>query len=390
VAPAGDNDVMCMLVAQLRDALKKRGRGSHGKKGNLQDCLKEAICLNVSVTLGNDVARRHESMASLDVTAKWELLTWCDNLVPEPENSYTNLRPPTERNAALNPKYGFIETFNCIPFTGTTEKMQYCRPEGRSVHRSRGEKRKQRTDSWHSRPTMPVATRKLGGPSTDFLRRYGLDENSHSMDWITAFMPLTPENNKEDPAVVNVKGDRHTKFAVSNWTAYSNTKAMMVGAGDECQIFAGKHRPFTNQDIMTMLGVYILDGLAPSPKLVQKMQPQSKSPTHDNDRIADTIGPGYQQKHRSFRHFFATQDPLMVSPAKGKCPNFKADEFFRWLRHIWKEAWILAEGFSLDEQTCMMQGKSEYKTRCGKFERLGDGLQGDCIADVIHMGFLFS
>ena len=237
---------------------------------------------------------------------------------------------------------------------------------------------------------MPVITRKLGGPSIDFLRRYGLDKNNHLMDWFTAFMPLTPENNKEDPAVVNVKGDRHTKFAVSNWTAYSNTKAMMVGAGDECQIFAGKHRPFTNQDIMTMLGVYILDGLAPSPKLVQKMQPQSKSPTHDNDRIADTIGPGYQQKHRSFRHFFATQDPLMVSPAKGKCPNFKADEFFRWLRHIWKEAWILAEGFSLDEQTCMMQGKSEYKTCCGKFERLGDGLQGDCIADVIHMGFLFS
>ena len=131
VAPAEDNDVMCMLVAQLRDALKKRGRGSHGKKGDLQDCLKEAICLNVSVTLGNDVARRHESIAGLDVTAKWELLTWCDNPVPEPENADANLRPPTERNAALNPKYGFVEMFTCIPFTGTTKKMQYCCPEGR-------------------------------------------------------------------------------------------------------------------------------------------------------------------------------------------------------------------------------------------------------------------
>ncbi len=28
-----------------------------------------------------------------------------------------------------------------------------------------------------------------------------------------------------------------------------------------------------------------------------------------------------------------------------------------------------------------MQGNSEYKVRCGKFKRLGDGLQGDCIAD---------
>jgi hypothetical protein len=36
---------------------------------------------------------------------------------------------------------------------------------------------------------------------------------------------------------------------------------------------------------------------------------------------------------------------------------------------------------SLDEQTCKMQRKSQYKSRCGKFKRLGDGLQGGCIAD---------
>ena len=35
----------------------------------------------------------------------------------------------------------------------------------------------------------------------------------------------------------------------------------------------------------------------------------------------------------------------------------------------------------MDEQTTKLQVKSEYKTRCGKFKRLGDGIQGDCIAD---------
>ena len=34
----------------------------------------------------------------------------------------------------------------------------------------------------------------------------------------------------------------------------------------------------------------------------------------------------------------------------------------------------------MDKQTTKMQGKCEYKS-CGKFKRLGDGLQGDCIAD---------
>jgi len=71
----------------------------------------------------------------------------------------------------------------------------------------------------------------------------------------------------------------------------------------------------------------------------------------------------------------------MIPPAKEKCPNVKVDELFRWCRHVWKEAWVLSKNFSVDEQTCKMQGKSEYKTRCGKFKRIGDGIQTDCIAD---------
>ena len=130
-----------------------------------------------------------------------------------------------------------------------------------------------------------------------------------------------------------------------------------------------------------MLGVYIIDGITPSPQLTWKMQDQERQPTHGNDRIAAVIGPCWQQKHRSFRHFFATQDPMMTPPPKKQCPNFKVDELFRWLRFIWKEAWVLAKEFSIDEQSCKMQGKSEYKVRCGKFKRLGDGLQCDCLAD---------
>ncbi len=97
---------------------------------------------------------------------------------------------------------------------------------------------------------MPVEPRVLGGPNSDFLKRYGLNNESHLMDWFMAFMLLTPDANKEDPAVANVNGDGRTKFAVSNWTAYSNTKVMLNGAGEEGHIFAGKHCPFTNRDIV--------------------------------------------------------------------------------------------------------------------------------------------
>ena len=63
---------------------------------------------------------------------------------------------------------------------------------------------------------MTVEPRVLGGPNSDFLKRYGLNNKSHPMDWFTAFMLLTPDANKEDPAVVNLKDDHQTKFAVSN------------------------------------------------------------------------------------------------------------------------------------------------------------------------------
>ena len=59
----------------------------------------------------------------------------------------------------------------------------------------------------------------------------------HPMDRLTAFMLLTPDDNKEDPAVANVKGDGLIKFAISNWMAYSNTKAILNGAGKEGHIF---------------------------------------------------------------------------------------------------------------------------------------------------------
>ena len=45
----------------------------------------------------------------------------------------------------------------------------------------------------------------------------------------------------------------------------------------------------------------------------------------------------------------------MNPPAKDKCPNFKVDVFFHWLHHIWEEAWVLGEDFSIDKQTTKCQ-----------------------------------
>jgi hypothetical protein len=109
--------------------------------------------------------------------------------------------------------------------------MRYDRPLRDSARRNKKKERKRKhLPTRNLRGVIAeIKPRVLGGPNIDFLEQYGLEESSHPMDWFTAFMPLTPNANKEDPAIANVKGDCKTKFVVSNWTANSNTKAMMLG-----------------------------------------------------------------------------------------------------------------------------------------------------------------
>ncbi len=100
------------LVKDLKEELKKRGRAITGKKSELQDCLKEAVQLNVPVA-GPSEEPHHESMAGLDMTARWVPLTREDEPIVVPcVKADPSHRPPTEMNQDMNPKYGFVETFN--------------------------------------------------------------------------------------------------------------------------------------------------------------------------------------------------------------------------------------------------------------------------------------
>ena len=192
---------------------------------------------------------------------------------------------------------GYREQFQRVPFLGTTEKI----PRKNSRSRKRL-KRKDNSPTKQDRETHDPRVK--GGASKHHLKKYGLDENSHPMDWLNSLLPLTPADNMEDSAKADVKGNKTTKFAASNWAAYSNAKVLLVNAGEEGHIFAGKFKPFTPASINQMIGTYILDGLAPSPRLIWKMQLQKKQPTHGNDFVTGCIGPGYEQLYYSFRSFF--------------------------------------------------------------------------------------
>ena len=162
--------MMRLGMNELKAQLKKRGRSTGGGKVELQTRLKEAIELNVPIVSGSE-APRHESMNGLEVTARWDLLLMRNEYpVPKPENKDSSHRPPTERDATINPKYCFQETFVRVKFTGTTEMMLYIRPNGRAVNRKKRAQKRKRSPTRQCRLTMPVGPRVLGGPNTTFLR----------------------------------------------------------------------------------------------------------------------------------------------------------------------------------------------------------------------------
>jgi len=153
--------MMCLGVKELKAELQLRGRSTGGGKADLQARLTEAIENNAPIASGRE-APRHENMNGLDVTARWEVLTRNEHPVPEPENEDSTNRPPTERDATINPKYGCEETFVRVPFSGTTEKMLYVRPNSRSVNRKKTARKRKLSQSRHSRPTMPVRPNNVG------------------------------------------------------------------------------------------------------------------------------------------------------------------------------------------------------------------------------------
>ena len=124
-------------------------------------------------------------------------------------------------------------------------------------------------------PTGCRGDKKEGGPNKHFLAKHGLDEHSHPMDWFNALIPLTPKHNLKDPVKANVNGDKEIKFAFSNWVVYPNTKALLDNVGEFHHIYAGRFKSLTPLNINKMLGIYIIDGLAPSPQLKWKIQSQA-------------------------------------------------------------------------------------------------------------------
>ena len=66
------------------------------------------------------------------------------------------------------------------------------------------------------------------------------------------------------------------------WAMFTNTKALSMGAGVEGCIYS-TFQPFSYLEIEQFIGLYILQGLNPSPKVDSKFHSQLDNPIQGND-----------------------------------------------------------------------------------------------------------
>jgi hypothetical protein len=183
------------------------------------------------------------------------------------------LRAPTvPENEVSCPKFNFGETFDREPFTELSEV--YKTQNGKLVKDRRG---KQVTEN---------EIRNEGQANPEWLKKNELTSNSPPEAWIGAL--LQDKKKAGDP--------RHV-VTISDWTSYSNMKAMQCNAGMPGGIYP-EFSPFSPQEIKSFLGLYVLQGLTPLPQIKMKFRMQVDDPVCGSD-VCNAVFGKNAEKRRS-------------------------------------------------------------------------------------------
>ena len=108
---------------------------------------------------------------------------------------------------------------------------------------------------------------------------------------------------------------------------------------------------------MQHLGVYILNGLPPSPQVEMKFDSQKKNPTNGSNFCSNAFGSCARQRHKKFKAFFEFQDPVKPTTMRKSHPNWKIQVLLRHNIIVSKDAIFLGSSLSCDEDTMVCKGR---------------------------------
>ena len=116
-------------------------------------------------------------------------------------------------------------------------------------------------------------------PRYEFLHSHNLTTNSKPHEWFEAFLPSQ---------------------LIGQLTTFTNLKAILSNAGKGCEIYPDFNL-FSPNELRKHIGVYFVQGLAPSPNINMKFKGQRENDINGNDLIHRCLGPNATRCHKDFR-----------------------------------------------------------------------------------------
>lgn len=201
----------------------------------------------------------------------------------------------------------------------------------------------------------------IGGPTNNF----HLDHTSSPIEYFD--LMLTPQ------------------FRHQVLTNCTNMRAAMEGAGSKRKDPNRRTNypdflPFDREEIDSFLGLLLVNGISPKPRLEYWFLKPHDSKVYGNDFIS-RVFPRGAKRLAEFRRFFCMYDPR-ISPQSeiAKRTLFKVRFMLDHLQESFKKWWMTGRDISIDEQTLGFQGRHGSKLRI-TFKRVGDGFMCDALCD---------
>ena len=359
-----DDKIEKMKVSELKEALGARNLSKNGVKAVLISRLKQAVANGMGVVeninpniISNMAGENFEPMAH------WELLTPDTNSVVEENlrdsDGYEFYAPIASGAARAEPSSGHALKMNYREYF---ERPKFLQPVYLPKFTRGGRPAKDTNGDTIYESKLSEDTH----PNVETLHRKGINLNSHPAEWFDIFMPKHSKRQSHPDEVT-----------VADFTTWTNKKMILMNAGKGGSVYPNCH-PFSVDEVMQHIGLYILQGLAPSPQIEMKFQSTEQNEVNGNDFVCEAFGKNAAQRHREFKCFFATVDPALPVPSRLSHPNWKVAKFFRHAIRISKECIHVGVNISIDEQTIGCQGRHPDILRIN-YKAEGDGFQCDAL-----------
>ena len=116
--------------------------------------------------------------------------------------------------------------------------------------------------SHEGKPVLEDAVHMKGRPKIPWLQEHNLGSSSHTVEWLDAMFARKQHSYERKK---NKNKERVSIF--SDWKNYTNLKASLCHAGHK--IYKG-WKEFKIDEVRQYVGLYILDGVIPSPRVDMK------------------------------------------------------------------------------------------------------------------------